>query len=551
VNRRPAGMTFLDLTVLLGGLAIFLHGLGLAREGLQVLAGEKLRTTLFALSRNRVVGLASGAIVTTVVQSSTAVTVMLVGFAASSLLTLPQAMAVLLGADIGTTVTVQLIAFRVSAYALLVVALGFALRFSAKKRRVRYGGQALMGLGLLFFGMKLMTDATLPLRGSPLFTAVLEHLSTSPYAGLTAGAVITVLMQGSAPTVGLLLALATSGSMSMAAAAPLVLGANIGTTVTPILAAAGQPAEGKRVAVAHALFKLLGVACFLPFIGAFTRLAEWSAPDVSRQIANAHSIFNVLTAFAFLPFVGVGARLLSRFYQPGEAKERFGPRYLDPRAIATPALAFGDAQREFLRMADIVCDMVKDCLRCFEQNDLDLAAEIEARDDKVDILNREIRFYLARLGQEAMTREQADRQLELISLSNDVENVGDLVTRNILALARKKVAHGLAFSREGWAEIRDFHGKVCENFDLALAAFSTGDEELARKVLRHRQKLVEIEVELKEKHIARLNQGLRESLETSSVHLDLLAHLRTVNGQLGNLADAVVRRREREQIRQE
>ena len=539
-------MTFLDFTALLGGIAIFLHGLSLAREGLQIVAGDKLRSILFALSSNRVVGLVSGALVTTIVQSSTAVTVMLVGFAASSLMTLPQAMAVVLGADIGTTITVQLIAFRLSAYALVIVAAGFAVRFFAHQRRVRYAGEAIMGFGLLFFGMKLMADATLPLRGSDLFLMLLDRLSANPFAGLLVGAVATVLLQGSAPTIGLLIAMASSGSMSISAALPLVLGANIGTTILPIMAAAGHPAAGKRVAFGHAVFKLLGVAAFLPFLDPFIRLAAATAPDVARQIANAHSIFNVVTALAFLPFVGLSARLVSRFYLPAGEQERFGARYLDPRAIESPALAFGNAQREFMRMADIVADMVKDCLRCYEESDLDLASDIEGRDDKVDILNREIRFYLARLGQEAMTREQANRQMELISLSNDIENAGDLVNRNILRLARRKVARGLAFSREGWTEIRDFHGKVCENFDLALVAFSTGDEEIARKVLRHRAKLSDIETELKEKHISRLNQGLRESLETSSMHLDLLAFLRGVNGYVSNLADAVVRRRERE-----
>jgi phosphate:Na+ symporter len=261
-----------------------------------------------------VVGLVSGAVVTTIVQSSTAVTVMLVGFAASSLMTLPQAMAVVLGADIGTTVTVQLIAFRLSAYALLIVALGFALRFFARRRRVRYAGEAILGFGLLFYGMKLMADATLPLREAPLFTQIMEHLAAAPFAGLAAGAVATVLMQGSAPTIGLLIAMASGGSMTLAAALPLVLGANIGTTLTPILAAAGQPAAGKRVAVAHAVFKLVGVAVLLPFLGRFAALAGATAPDVPRQIANAHSLFNVFMAFAFLPFVGVGARLVSRFY---------------------------------------------------------------------------------------------------------------------------------------------------------------------------------------------------------------------------------------------
>ncbi len=544
-------MSFLDLTTLAGGLAIFLHGLSLTREGLQILAGEKLRTILFALVNNRVVGLLSGAVVTTLIQSSTATTVMLVGFAASSLMTLPQAMAVLLGADLGTTVTVQIISFRVSSYALAIVALGFAVRFVSKKRRNKYIGEALMGFGLLFFGMKLMGDATLPLRASPAFAEALEYLASRPFAGIAGAAAATVLMQGSAPTIGLLIAMASSGSMSLAAAVPMVLGANIGTTITPMIAAAGAPAEGKRVAFAHAFFKLLGVAIFLPFLGPFGRLVAHTAVGTSRQIANAHTLFNVFSSLAFLPFVNVGATLVRRWYSPPEETEPFRPRYLDPRAIESPALAFGNAHREFLRMADIVDEMVKDCIRCFEENDLDLAADIEARDDKVDILNREIRFYLAKLGQELMTPEQAERQLDLISLSNDVENAGDLVNKNILALARKKIAHGLAFSREGWSEIVDFHAKVCENFSLALVAFSTGDEEIARKVLRHRIKLVDIENELKEKHIARLNQGLRESLETSSMHLDLLAYLRRINGYVGNLAAAVVTRKEHQEIAQE
>ncbi len=544
-------MSFLDFATLLGGLAIFLHGLSLTREGLQILAGEKLRTVLFALSSNRFVALLSGAVVTTIIQSSTATTVMLVGFAASSLMTLPQAMAVLLGADIGTTVTVQIISFRFSTYALAVVAAGFAVRFFSKKRRNRYLGQSVLGFGLLFYGMTLMGNATAPLRDSALFGEALAYLSVRHYAGIAAAAVVTVLMQGSAPTIGVLIAMASSGSMSLAAALPMVLGANIGTTLTPLIAASGAQAEGKRVAFAHAAFKLLGVALFLPFLHPFERLVAATTGSIPRQIANAHTLFNVFNSLAFLPLVGIGAAAIQRWYRPEQGREHFGPKYLDPRAIESPALAFGNAQREFLRMADIVDEMVKDCIRCFEENDLDLVMDIEARDDKVDILNREIRFYLAKLGQEAMTPDQAERQMDLISLANDVENVGDLVNKNILALARKKISHGLAFSREGWSEIQAFHAKVCENFGLALVAFSTGEEEIARKVLRHRLKLIEIEGELKEKHIGRLNQGLRESLETSSMHLDLLAYFRRVNGYVGNLAAAVVSRHEQRQSAQE
>jgi phosphate:Na+ symporter len=539
-------VTFLDLTILLGGLAVFLHGLALTREGLQILAGEKLRTILFALSNNRVVALFSGALVTSIVQSSTATTVMLVGFAASSLMTLPQAMAVVLGADIGTTITVQIISFRLSSYALAIVAVGFAIRFISKKRRSKYLGQTLLGFGFIFFGMKLMGDATAPLRDAPAFAEALVYLAQRPFAGLVGAAVATVLMQGSAPTIGLLIAMALSGSMSLSAALPMVLGANIGTTITPFIAAAGAPAEGKRVAFAHAAFKILGVALFFPFLGPFEQLVGLTAGSAARQIANAHTLFNVMSSLAFLPFVGVVAALITHFYRPEEEKERFGPKYLDPRATESPALAFGNAQREFLRMADIANDMLKDSVRCFEENDLDLVVDIESRDDKVDILNREIRFYLAKLGQEAMTPEQSERQVELISLANDMENLADVVNKHVLALARKKISRSLTFSQSGWAEIRDFYAKVCENFDLALVAFSSGDEEIARQVLRHRVALVEFENELKEKHIARLNQGLRESLETSSMHLDLLAFLRRINEYVGNLAVSVMSRTEQQ-----
>lgn len=537
-------MSFIDVTGLLAGLSLFLYGLSLTREGLQIVAGEKLRTILFALSSNRIVALFSGAVVTVILQSSTATTVMLVGFTATSLMALPQAMAVLLGADIGTTAVVQLIALKFSTYSYAIIAAGQGARFFSKKRRNKYMGQVILGFGLLFLSLKLMEDSTATLRQSEWFVHFIEYLANKPFAGLAGAAVATVFLQGSAPTIGLLIALSGSGAMSLSAAMPMVLGANIGTTITPIVVAAGQPAEGKRVAIAHAVFKVAGVALAIPFLGPFAHLVEWTAGSVGHQIANFHTLFNVFNSVLFLPFVRWGSNLVSKYYQPEEAKEIFGPRYLDPRALDTPALAFGNAQREFLRMADIVNDMVKDCIPAIEANDLDMVADVEARDDKVDILNREIRFYLAKLGQEAMSQEQVDRQMELISLSNDVENVGDVVNKNILALARKKIQHGFAFSAQGWAEIRDFHGKVCENFDLALVAFSTGDEEIARKVLRHRTKLLEIENELKEKHIGRLNQGLRESIETSSVHLDLLAYLRRINGYVGNLADALVRRRE-------
>jgi phosphate:Na+ symporter len=534
-------MGFFDLTTLIGGLAIFMHGISLTREGLQVVAGERLRSIIFALSKNRIVALFSGIVVTMILQSSTASTVMVVGFASNALMTLNQATAVLLGADIGTTVTVQLISFHLSAYALTVVSVGFMVRAMSKRKRNQYIGQIIMGFGLLFLGMKLAEDATIPLKSSEVFASVISYFSTRPFAGIFGAAVATLLFQGSAPTIGFILALAGSGSITLHGAMPMILGANIGTTITPIFMSSRASIEGRRVAVAHMLFKVAGAAVIYPFLPQFEALIHRVEPIPTREIANAHTLFNVLNAIVFLPLVGVSSRLISLHYAPADQKEKFGPKYLDPRALETPALAFGNATREFLRMADMVNDVLRDSVKVMGKTDLDLIDDIEARDDKIDILNREIRFYLAKVTQEILTRGQAEKQMELISLANDVENIGDVIARNILALARAKIKQGVTFSQQGWGELQDFHAKVCENFDLALIAYSTQDEEIALKVLRHRTALITIENQLKERHITRLSQGTRESIETSSMHLDLLAHLRQINGYIGNIADAVVK----------
>ncbi|MDR3606371.1 MAG: Na/Pi cotransporter family protein [Oligoflexia bacterium] len=534
-------MGFFEITTLVGGLAIFLHGIGLTREGLQVVAGERLRSLIFALSKNRVIALFTGVVVTMILQSSTATTVMVVGFASSALMSLNQATAVLLGADIGTTVTVQLISFHLSAYALTVVSLGFVVRAMSKRKRNQYIGQIIMGFGLLFLGMKLAEDATVPLKSSEVFRSILDYFSMRPLAGMVAAGAATIFFQGSAPTIGFMIALASAGSLSLESAMPMVLGANIGTTINPIFMTMKASTEGRRVAVAHMLFKVMGVLLIFPFLREFESFVIRIEPIPWREIANAHTLFNLLNSLVSLPLVGLSSRLISSHYTPKGQAEKFGPKYLDARSLETPVLAFGNAQREFLRMADLVNEILRDSVKVMGKVDLDMVADIEERDDKVDILNREIRFYLAKLTQEILTRDQAEKQMELISLSNDVENIGDLVNHNILALARTMVKHSITFSQQGWEEIRDFHGKVCENFDLALIAYATQDEEIARKVIRHRTTLISIENQLKEKHIARLSQGTRESIETSSVHLDLLAHLRQINGYIGNIADAVVK----------
>lgn len=533
-----------SLLLLLGGLAVFVHGLSQARESLQLLAGDRLRSVIAAFSSNRIFGLVLGALVTIILQSSTTTTTVLVGYCASGLCTLEQAMAVILGADVGTTATVQLISLPVRSAGLVLAAVGVAVRVASKKKRYQYVGQALLGLGLLFFGMALMENGAVPLAGVPMAKGIAAYLAGHRVAAAFLGALLTLFLRSSAPTLALTIALADAGALNLWGALPILLGANLGTTVTPFASAVDQDVEGKRVALAHLLFKALGVAAALPLLGPCVAVAHASAPTLGRQIANAHTLFNGALALAFLPSLTWGARLLRRLYRPPEKKERFRPKFLDPRALETPALAFGQATREYLRMAEIVGEMLKDSLEVFRHQDLQLLNKVEARDDQVDILNREIRFYLARMGQDLMSPEQAEKQMTLITLTADLETVGDIINRTILAMARKKIGQGLWFSEDGWKEIEDFFVKVIENFELAVAAFSTSDEELARKVQRHRVRLAEIEDKLKQAHIGRLHKGLRESLDTSSIHLDLLSALRRINALLSNMADAVVREKD-------
>jgi phosphate:Na+ symporter len=388
-----------------------------------------------------------------------------------------------------------------------------------------------------------MRGGARPLPSVAHARAVTAYLSGHRLAGACAGAVLTLFLRSSAPTLALSMALADAGMLDLWGALPILLGANLGTTVSPLLSAVDQEVEGKRVALAHFLFKAVGVVLVLPLLPRFVMLAHGTAPQLARQIANAHTLFNGALSLLFLPTLTTGAQLLRQLYRPPQRRERFRPRFLDVRALETPALAFGQATREFLRMAEIVGEMLKDTLQVFIHQDLQLLQKVEARDDQVDILNREIRFYLARMGQDSMSPEQAEKQMTLITLTADLESVGDLLNRAILVMARKKISQGLWFSEQGWREIEDFFVKVIENYELAVAAFSTSDEELARKVQRHRVRLGEIEDQLKHAHIARLHQGLKESLDTSSIHLDLLGALRRVNALLSNLADAVVRAR--------
>jgi phosphate:Na+ symporter len=535
-------MTAADLVLfsLLGGTALLLYGVRLVGEGLQRAAGTRLRHVLSTLTGNRFKALAVGAGVTAVLQSSSATTVMLVSFASAGLLSLRQTIGVILGADVGTTVTVQLLAFDLLAVSPLVVFVGW-LMWTVGRGTLRYVGQAVLGFGFLFLGMKLVSDGTAPLASNLLFRDLLAALTGQPLILFLVAAVFTALVRSSAAVIGLALSLAASGLMPLSGAIPIIFGANIGTAATALFAAIGQNAEALRVAAAHAAFKIVGVILFVPFAGLFTDLVARTAPDVPRQIANAHTLFNVILAAVFLPFTNIAADLFTRLV-PDRATTSTGAIYLNAQTIDTPAVALGQALRETLRMGDVVLQSLRDSLTVLERDDERLMRDVISRDDVIDTLEEDIKQFLIGVGQQSLTEEQAERETALIFVIANLEEIGDVIEKNFMELAAKKISGHHVFSQQGWSEIRQLYAKVVENLELAMSALASQDATIAEKIIRHKSVVNVLERQLRQTHIRRLHEGLRETIDTSSIHLDLLANLKRANSLVAGIAYAVLGR---------
>lgn len=508
-----------------------------------MLAGDRLRSLVGSLTNNRLMAVGVGTVVTLILQSSTATTVMLVGFATTGAITLTQAMGVILGADIGTTFVVILLTLKqISDYALLMLIAGVLMEIISSRAKTRNISMVLLGFGFVFFGMQLLVRVTSPLRDNPLLSQIFAVLADHPFYALVAAMIFTGLVQNSATTLGLAIALSLGGLLQFREAVPIVLGANIGTCTGSLLHCLGGHPSARRVALSHLLFKLSGVFLALIFLNPFTSLIGRIAEHLSRlypvsaagQIALTHVVFNFLLSLFFLPLIPLGARFIQKIVpEPFRPEEQaFGPKYLDPSVLETPALAFANTKRELLRMAEIAFEMLRNALLYFKNGDSELKEYIEDQDDKVDILDRDIKMYLARLSQESLNPEQARLQLNLVAMTTDLEEVCDIINKNILDTAIKRLKRGQKFSSEGETEIVEMHSKVLENFQLAICAVTMEDEALARKVIRHDKDLIELEDRCRESHLYRLHKGMKDSIETSPLHLDLLSNLRRIDTKL-------------------
>ncbi len=536
--------THFSLLSFAGAVAVFIYGIRLTRSGVQLFAGDRLRVIISQLTTNRFLALAIGAFVTLVLQSSNATTISLVGFAASGTIQLTQAMGVMLGAGLGGTMVVLLLAIKqISEYSLLLLVAGVLIDVLRRGRRGRYIAMIFMGLGFIFFGMQVMIAASSPLYGDPHIQNFFAYVANRPLISFSAAVIFAIAVQNSAAPIGLAVALSFSGLIDLAAAVPIVLGANVGTCSGSLLASMGSNTAGRRVALAYLLLRVIGATLILVFMGSFIHAVEWTGALFSHSmpqgglIALAHLSFNLYLILAFIGFLRPAAWLICKLIpEPRRAEaEQFRPRYLDKKSLEIPSLAFANVRREMMRMLDMDMEMFRDCSKVFEKNDRILLEAIQCQDDQVDLLDKEIKFYLAKLSQENLTSEQADMELSLIAMTSKLEEIGDVINRNILELADKKIRKARKFSAEGWKEIKEFHQKVLEDFKISAASLATEDESLARRTLRHHEQLSEMERDFRQEHLMRLHKGRRESIETSSIHLDLISNFRRVDELLAQM----------------
>jgi len=541
---------------LAGGLSLFLFGMNMMSKSLQRSAGGRMRAILSALTVNRFVGVGVGAFVTMVIQSSSATTVMLVSFVQARLMTFAQTTGVILGADIGTTVTAQLIAFKLTDYALLMIACGFLLRYGAKRPRWKNAGEVLLGFGLLFFGMSVMSEAMYPLRSYQPFLHLLTDLE-NPWLGILVGTAFTALIQSSSAFTGIIIVLAQQGFLSLEAGIPLIFGANIGTCITAALAAIGASREATRVALAHTLFKVFGVLAMVWWIPAFADLVRSISPGpdtvgesqavmarfVPRQIANAHTVFNVGLALVFLPFTNLIARLVVRLLpdRPESAREYFyKARHLDRDMMGAPALALNLAKVEILRLGEKVKTMAIDSLEPFLDHNLEMLDRLHREENKVDALDEQITDYLVDIGKQELSEEQAREVYMMMHVTKQFEHIADIIDKQIRPLAMKMVENNAEFSETGQAEVQSYHIKMCKQISRALEAFRDGSLDLAKRMSDKQRSYVALEEDYRQAHFQRIHRAISESVASSEIHLELMDSYRRISSYSTNVGRAIM-----------
>lgn len=528
---------------LFGGLALFLAGLEVLSEGLKKAAGNALRDVLAKLTVNRFMGALTGAFVTGVLNSSSVTTVLVVGFVTAGVMTLTQSVGVIMGANIGSTVTAQILAFNVAAYSLIPVALGFFMFFASKNDRTRYIGLMIMGLGLVFYGMGLMSDAMKPLRTYEPFMEILARME-NPLLGILAGALFTGLVQSSAATVGIAIAMASEGLLTLPAGIALALGANIGTCVTALLAALGKPVEAVRAAVVHIAFNIAGVVIWLPFLGLLAEAAVAVSPmapelagnarlaaEVPRQIANANTLFNVMNTLIFIGFAPWFARLAVRLVPERAPSDLviIEPKYLNDQALEVPSIALENARREIGRAGNLAVEMMDDLGRAFEAHDAEQVDVALRRRDAVSVLSGDIVKYLARVRQSNLTEKEGATQEQLTLATSYLSGATEILANDIGALGKTYLSGDFeATSDETREMVQGLWASVRSALEHTARAIAGDDQRAAQDALLLQDDVKNLADGLFQRHAGRMRADDESYLERVRLLLTFIEKLRQV-----------------------
>ncbi|WP_407174252.1 Na/Pi cotransporter family protein [Bradyrhizobium sp. STM 3562] len=534
-------MVLLDL---MGGVALLLWGLHMVHSGIVRAFGSDLRRFLGTALRNRFLAFLAGLAVTALLQSSTATGLMTSSFVTGGAVDLAPALAIMLGANVGTTLIVQALSFNVTAVAPLLFVVGVIAFKRGGQTRTRDLGRVAIGVGLMLLSLHILLDTLAPAEDAPVVRTLLAAITGDSMLCVLMAAVLTWIAHSSVTVVLLIMSLAYSGFITPVAALALTLGANLGSAINPVIEGSNSsnPAS-RRLPLGNLLNRLVGCALVLPFLHPIAEVLGRLEPNPSRMTADFHTAFNLALAILFILPLGWLASLLTKFL-PERAKPNnpASPLYLDEAALGTPSVALACAEREVLHLGDIVETMLRQAMTALMTDDRRLVAEVSRMDNTVDKLDEAVKLYVTQLTRESLDERDGHRAMEIIAFSINLEHIGDIIDKNLMELAQKKIKRKLAFSKQGAAELEAFHQEVMSNLKLAFSVFMSGDVKIARQLIAEKATLRTAELAAAESHLERLRERRPESIESSSLHLDVLRDLKRIHSHICSVAYPVLER---------
>jgi phosphate:Na+ symporter len=535
-------MGTLVLLDLMGGVALLLWGLHMVQSGTMRAFGPDLRRLLSKALLNRFAAFGAGAGLTALLQSSTATGLMTASFAAEGVVGLVPALAIMLGANVGTTLIVQVLSFNIAAVAPVLFVIGLVAFRAGAQSRIKDLGRVAIGLGLMLLALHILIDSLAPAENAPAVRALLRSITGEPVLCIVIAAALTWAAHSSVATVLLIMSLAYSSFVTPAAAMALVLGANLGSAINPLFEG-GRRADpaSYRLPAGNLLNRLAGVVLFTPFLPMIAAKFPEVQPDMAKMTAEFHIAFNLALAIIFMPLLDPLAWLLSKMFTArAQVDDPSAPRYLDDNELETPALALADAARETLRMGDTVEVMLREVMGALMSNNRTTVVEVSRMDNIVDRLDEAIKLYVTKLTRGSLDDREGSRAMEIISFAINLEHVGDIIDKNLCEVAGKKTRRKLQFSTEGATELAAFHKRVLESLKIALAVFMSGDVAQARKLIAEKAELRNAAVGAADRHLERLREGRPETLETTSLHLDVLRDLKRIHSHICTVAYPVL-----------